>query len=788
MSEKADISNELPCDGRPAVLQEDDGSEPSSQDRTPEVDPTEGAPWRWRIIAMLFALSLAVGSSFSEATLGPLKSTLVKDLHISNARYGTISSATSVVNMCLPIVGGYLVDFYPIEYGMLFCAFSVFAGAIVSAVGAQHNAFGPVLGGCLLLGFGSTIIEIIPQKIYCHWFRGRGLAFVLGLDVSWGKVIVLIAKATAVPMSKVGGEWPWALWIPAIVCGANIVLTFAYMAWIRTLPQKYRAGRRKVSAQERARSQLRRPTLKAAREIPSFFWFMFCTQICQAGVVGGFNGLSADIIRATRGTTAQVAGYQGEANPRFNYVGAFILIWFHLTTSRLHPRSSFSEATLGPLKSTLVKDLHISNARYGTISSATSVVNMCLPIVGGYLVDFYPIKYGMLFCAFSVFAGAIVSAVGAQHNAFGPVLGGRLLMGFGSTIIEIIPQKIYCHWFRGRGLAFVLGLDVRPRTGRQLGQSYRANRKGYGSSDEQGWGRVALGSLDSRDRLWGEYRPDLCIHGVDTHTPTESSHVVSAGESKVAVASADPQGRARNSVFLLVHVLHTDLSGRRGRRIQWLERRYNSSYPRHYRASRWVPGQQVIPIFLSPFLGAFFDRYGRRMLFISITSCIWIMVFAVLGFSTVNALFPMVFSSVALSFNAMPFVCSVPILVASQDQIGTGYGLYKAFNNAGSVIIDVAAGAIQDKTTGGGYNGVIAFFIALKSIEIFWGSIYGVLDRRLLRGVLSMSEKERLEMEKKVDLNAEPGRRPVKAWTYGGWAFLGASIIIALVLFIKYSI
>ncbi|KAG8763235.1 hypothetical protein FRC11_005240 [Ceratobasidium sp. 423] len=136
----------------------------------------------------------------------------------------------------------------------------------------------------------------------------------------------------------------------------------------------------------------------------------------------------------------------------------------------------------------------------------------------------------------------------------------------------------------------------------------------------------------------------------------------------------------------------------------------------------------------------------------------------------------------------MPFVCSVPILVASQDQIGTGYGLYKAFNNAGSVIIDVAAGAIQDTTPGGGYNGVIGFFIALKSMEIFWGSIYGVLDRRLLRGILRMSEIERLEVEKKVDLNAEPGRRPVRAWTYGGWAFLGASITIALVLFIKYSI
>ncbi|KAB5594017.1 Transcription factor atf1 [Ceratobasidium theobromae] len=487
-------------------------------------DPTDGAPWRWRIIAMLFGLSMGAGSIFSKATLGPLKSTLVKKLHISSeseyrvrlsgaesrldARYGTIFSATSVVNMFLPVIGGYLVDFYPVEYSMLFCAFTVFAGAVVSAVGAQRQSFGPVLAGRLLMGFGSAIIEIIPQKIYYHWFRGRGLAFVFGLDISWGKVIVLIAKAGAVPMTSIRGEWSWALWVPAIICGVNVVLTFGYMVWIRTLPQQVRMGGWMVeilekvnryaivSAQERARSQLRRPTLKAAKEIPSFFWFMFCTQsqICQAGVVGAFTGLSADIIRATRGTTAQVAGYQGERG-----------------------------------------DL-------------------------------------------------------------------------------------------ARGLC-----------------------------------RRRAGSV-----------------------------------------------------------------------------------------------QQVIPIVFAPFLGAFFDRYGRRMLFISITACIWIAVFAVLGYSRVHALFPMVLSSVAL-------------VVGSVDQIGTGYGLYKAFNNAGSVIIDVAAGAIQDTTRGGGYNGVIGFFIAFKGMEIVWGLVYGVLDRRLLRGVLWMSERARHEMEKQVDLGAEPGRRPHKGWTYGGW-------------------
>jgi hypothetical protein len=58
---------------------------------------------------------------------------------------------------------------------------------------------------------------------------------------------------------------------------------------------------------------------------------------------------------------------------------------------------------------------------------------------------------------------------------------------------------------------------------------------------------------------------------------------------------------------------------------------------------------------------------------------------------------------------------------------------------------------------------------ALKGMEVLWGSVYGILDRRLLRGVLTMSEKERHVIEKTIDLNEEPGRQPKKAWTYGGW-------------------
>lgn len=95
-------------------------------------------PWTWKAIALISGIALSWGSSFSENTLGPLKSTLISQLDITNAQvkcnamssrrhenfevgtnsnqYGAISSATSLVNTILPIIGGYGLDYYGVEW------------------------------------------------------------------------------------------------------------------------------------------------------------------------------------------------------------------------------------------------------------------------------------------------------------------------------------------------------------------------------------------------------------------------------------------------------------------------------------------------------------------------------------------------------------------------------------------------------------------------------------------------------------------------------------------------
>ncbi|KAJ0344463.1 hypothetical protein KNSL1_009328 [Colletotrichum chrysophilum] len=410
---------------------------------SPSGDPVEirDFPWTWKLTALVCGVALSWGSSFSENTLGPLKSTLIKQLDINNSQMLTASVA--------------------------------------------------------------------------------------------GKLIVLIAKATAVPMRDASSFWGWALWIPAIVCFANLIQNIFYVWWARSRPEwtQMPTGQKlamEIRSRERAQREQNNevatfrtratartlsalPNWAALLRVPRFFWLVACTQILQAGVVGGFNGLNADIITQTRGSTAQLAGY-------------------------------------------------------------TSAV------------------------------------------------------------------------------------------------------------------------------------------------------------------------------------------------------------------------QQVIPVVCAPLIGSFFDYVGYRMMFVSLTSAIWILVYCLIGYTQTNALGSMVIASVASTMNALPFLASIPLIVPNQLELGLVFGIWKVFNNSGSVIVDMIAGRLQDITPGGTYERVIAFFVAVKGLEFCLGLFYGVLDRRYLAGILSISNKKRMDIEKEGKLGDLVGRRPARSFTAVGIALVCSLIIIAWVLFIKYSI
>ncbi|KAJ7626070.1 major facilitator superfamily domain-containing protein [Roridomyces roridus] len=465
--------------------------------------------------------------------------------------------------------------------------------------------------------------------------------------------------------------------------------------------------------------------------------------------------------------------------------------------------SNWATAALSPLKSTLKKELDITNAQYGVIASANALVNTVLPVVGGIVMDWFGPSWGSMLSSVAISLGTLVSGIGATRSSFRTMVAGNVILGLGSNIIESAQSKLYTHYFYGNHLGFVYAVDI--AFGRVINTISKATSVPI--AEGTGW--------------WGWSFWVSCIMAAVTllinaayifferRLPNDARFI----SGRELAKQRTDKGRGRKMswasilslpaafwIITLSQLLQSgDVTAYTSINADLIvQTRGSSILVAGYTSSI----SQIIPIFLTPCVGALFDRYGRRMYYVSATALLWIVVYVLMGLtSNVHPMVPTILNSIALSFNAIPFIAAIPLLVPKQEYLGTAFGIWKAFNSAAAVIMDVSTGAIQDHTPTGSktYNNVIYLLIALKAIDVVYGMVYHVLDARYFGGVLRMSERERLVAARRDDgqekAKLEGGqekkngklRKPVRMWTMFGVGVMCTLTVTAWVLYLVYS-
>ncbi|KAK4705032.1 phenol 2-monooxygenase (NADPH), partial [Phenoliferia sp. Uapishka_3] len=196
-----------------------------------------------------------------------------------------------------------------------------------------------------------------------------------------------------------------------------------------------------------------------------------------------------------------------------------------------------------------------------------------------------------------------------------------------------------------------------------------------------------------------------------------------------------------------------------------------------------------------------------RMHMCSAASILFIVVFALVGFTQVNSTAISIIQGVALAINFIPFTLAVPIVVPNLQYMGTAQGTYSAFINAAHVVVITASGAIQDNSPKGAhayarfepphtfplldtnlnpaarYNRVLYFFMAIKVLDVCLGVFYIVLDRLALNSILTRSEGAQNKRNILVaggDLveRRAPLLSPSRVWTLSGLV-TGACLVVS---------
>ncbi|CAG8749974.1 4837_t:CDS:2, partial [Funneliformis mosseae] len=128
------------------------------------------------------------GNNYAAHTIDPLKSIIKKELDFSNSKYGVVQSSVSLINTFLPILGGIFLDTFGTLVGSILVTSLIAIGNILVALSTNLKSFPVMVIGRILYGIGSGNINIVQVTILSHWFKGKGLAIAVGIQIATSRL------------------------------------------------------------------------------------------------------------------------------------------------------------------------------------------------------------------------------------------------------------------------------------------------------------------------------------------------------------------------------------------------------------------------------------------------------------------------------------------------------------------------------------------------------------------------------------------------------------------------
>ena len=173
----------------------------------------------WRML--FFACCLMFGNYYSYDLPGSINTQLKSWLKASDSVFAwqlnLLYSVYSLPNIFLPLIGGILVDRLGPSSMLAIFSTIICIGQIVFAIGISLKNFGTMILGRILFGLGGESLEVAQASITTDWFQGRGLAFALGLNISFARIATALNDNLSPWISN---KWsvPVSGWIGVIAC------------------------------------------------------------------------------------------------------------------------------------------------------------------------------------------------------------------------------------------------------------------------------------------------------------------------------------------------------------------------------------------------------------------------------------------------------------------------------------------------------------------------------------------------------------------------------------------
>ncbi|KAJ1671024.1 hypothetical protein GGF38_001110, partial [Coemansia sp. RSA 25] len=250
------------------------------------------------------------------------QSTIKKELDITNTQYGALQSTVSAVNTILPILGGLFIDAFGTTSGSLVATFLIMLGNLIISISTHSRSFSMMVGGRILYGLGSGAITVVQETILGSWFKGKGLAITIAIQITTSRIASFLSMGTAIPVANHFGFYGAAFWANFVVCALSFGINLVYMVAMRRIHR---------GAPERVVSRLRSKHRFNPRLVLFFFgiyWLFIVESFTLGGGWNSFLHINSELVKLRFGSNDSAAAWSASVSQIMPIFLVPFLGWF----------------------------------------------------------------------------------------------------------------------------------------------------------------------------------------------------------------------------------------------------------------------------------------------------------------------------------------------------------------------------------------------------------------------------------------------------------------------------
>lgn len=290
-----------------------------------------------RVLALLCACSLSVGSHYASYTLGPLKSRLAREINTSNTEFSLLISAFSLNSTWTPLVGGLMASKLGTTLTSIIATGVIFFGQVLLLLGDIKGDVRLMVFGLFVFGFGVSPLAVVQESIIVRFFKSHGLGVSMALGLVAGKLASFISARTSLPLAeRFGRHAPF--YASTFLAALSLFINLVYMASSKWLirgsgtvileASEIRREARHRSMYDLSEAQALEKVAKKRhirfKDIPKLgdiFWAYIGLNILCGTIWAPFTHLAANIFEKRYGLTEDAASTQAS----YLLVGSILL-------------------------------------------------------------------------------------------------------------------------------------------------------------------------------------------------------------------------------------------------------------------------------------------------------------------------------------------------------------------------------------------------------------------------------------------------------------------------------